>query len=92
MDEQAICVELLAQVERIAREHAAAVKCVRVSLGALSGIEPALLERAYCIARAGTVAEGAELAIERAPPAGGNDLLLLTVDLEPVPGGDRLNA
>jgi len=67
MHELAICQALLARVESIAREYAASVTRVRVSIGPLSGVEPGLLERAYPIACAGTAAEGSELAIERAP-------------------------
>lgn len=67
MHELAVCQELLAQVAGIARRHpAASVSRVRVSVGPLSGIEPALLERAYPVACAGTAAEGSVLAIERA--------------------------
>jgi hydrogenase nickel incorporation protein HypA/HybF len=67
MHELAICQALLAQVEEIARKHAARVMRVRLSIGPLSGVEPGLLERAYPLACAGTVAEGSELAIEAAP-------------------------
>jgi hydrogenase nickel incorporation protein HypA/HybF len=67
MHELAICQALLVQVEGIAREHAATVRRVRVSVGPLSGVDPGLLERAYPLACAGTVAEGSELALESAP-------------------------
>jgi hydrogenase nickel incorporation protein HypA/HybF len=67
MHELAICQELLAQVEAIAREHDARVTRVRVSVGPLSGIEPGLLERAYALACAGTAAEGSELAVDESP-------------------------
>lgn len=89
MHELAICEELLAQVERIAREHTAAVRCVHVRVGLNSGIEPTLLERAYSVACAGTAVEGVRLAIEYAPLANGEDLLLLTVDLDPVWEAER---
>jgi hydrogenase nickel incorporation protein HypA/HybF len=67
MHELAICQALLEQVGTIAREHGASVSRVRLSVGPLSGVEPALLERAYPLACAGTMAEGSELAIELAP-------------------------
>ncbi len=38
-----------------------------VHLGALSGVEPLLLERAFSIARAGTIAESATLTIALLP-------------------------
>jgi hydrogenase nickel incorporation protein HypA/HybF len=67
MHELAICQALLAQVEDIAREHAARVNRVRLAVGPLSGVEPRLLERAYALACAGTAAEGSELDIDDAP-------------------------
>jgi hydrogenase nickel incorporation protein HypA/HybF len=68
MHELSICQALLAEVERIARQHtAASVQRVHVSVGPLSGVDPALLARAYEFACAGTVADGSDLAIEHAP-------------------------
>jgi hydrogenase nickel incorporation protein HypA/HybF len=67
MHELAICQALLEQVEAIARQRAARVARVRVAVGPLSGVEPRLLERAYPLACAGTVAEGSELAIDEVP-------------------------
>jgi len=56
---------MLAQVARIAVEHgASAVTGVVVRIGPLSGVEPALLAQAFPLARAGTVAEHAEMRIE----------------------------
>ena len=67
MHELSICRELLAQVAGIAREHSAQVRRVHLAVGPLSGAEPGLLERAYTIAVAGTVAEGSRLVIDAAP-------------------------
>jgi hydrogenase nickel incorporation protein HypA/HybF len=68
MHELAVCQALLDEVQRIAREkHAERVAAVRVRVGALAGVEPELLRRAYEVARAGTLAEGAALDIEDAP-------------------------
>lgn len=64
MHELSVCLALIEQVDRIARERkAAAVSRIVVELGPLSGVEPALLRRAYPLAAAGTVAEHAELEI-----------------------------
>lgn len=58
---------MLDQVARIARQHrASAVRRIRVRIGPLSGVEPVLLQQAFPLARAGTVAADAELVIEAA--------------------------
>ena len=68
MHELSICQDLIAQVERVAFEHGAkAVDRIVVKVGPLSGVEVPLLEKAYSIACAGTVAEGAELVAESVP-------------------------
>jgi hydrogenase nickel incorporation protein HypA/HybF len=68
MHELAICQALLDQVERVARaQQAERVAAVRVRCGALAGVEPELLHRAYEVARAGTLAEHAALTIEESP-------------------------
>jgi hydrogenase nickel incorporation protein HypA/HybF len=68
MHELAICQALLDEVERVARERQAErVAAVRVRCGALAGVEPELLHRAYEVARAGTLAASAHLTIEEAP-------------------------
>lgn len=65
MHELSVCLSLLREVERIAREHKAArVAKIVVTVGPLSGVEPDLLQNAYPLAVAGTVAEDAELVIE----------------------------
>jgi hydrogenase nickel incorporation protein HypA/HybF len=65
MHELAICQALIEQVERIARDNAAErVVAVVVAIGPLAGVEPKLLEHAYPLAAAGTVAQDAQLVIE----------------------------
>lgn len=66
MHELSVCIALLEQVERIAKERSASnVARIVIKLGPLSGVEPELLLRSYPIAASGTVAEHAELAIDR---------------------------
>jgi hydrogenase nickel incorporation protein HypA/HybF len=66
MHELAVCQALMEQVERIALEQRAdQVVAIHLGIGPLSGVEPGLLEQAFTIARAGTVADRAELRIDR---------------------------
>lgn len=59
---------MLDQVTSIAADHRATqVSRVVVRIGPLAGVEPDLLAAAFPLARAGTVAEAAELVIERLP-------------------------
>lgn len=68
MHELSVCQALLAQVEQVARDNAAhSVDKVVLRIGPLSGVEPRLLQDAFPIARAGTVAAAAELVIEELP-------------------------
>ena len=68
MHELSVCQALIEQVARIARDNdARRVVSIVVTVGPLSGVEPQLLEHAYPIASAGTVAEDARLVIETAP-------------------------
>ena len=68
MHEFSVCQNLLQQVEALARAHGArAVSRIRLQLGPLSGIEAVLLEQAFTVARAGTVANGAMLETESLP-------------------------
>jgi hydrogenase nickel incorporation protein HypA/HybF len=68
MHELAICQALMTQLEQAAAPHEPAViERVVLSVGALSGVEPALLTRAFEVARAGTIAEGASLEIRTGP-------------------------
>lgn len=65
MHELSLCQGLLTQVVAIAAQHhASGVKNIVVRLGPLAGAEPQLLAQAYSLARAGTIAENAELTIE----------------------------
>ncbi len=65
MHELAVCQDLIEQVERIAASRSAnRVTLIKIKAGPLSGIEPALLQQAFSIARAGTVAEDANLEID----------------------------
>jgi hydrogenase nickel incorporation protein HypA/HybF len=66
--ELAVCQGLIDQLEDISRrEQAEKITRVRLRIGPLSGVEPQLLEDAYPIAAAGTVADGATLEIEHQP-------------------------
>lgn len=68
MHEFSICRSLLGQVEALGVEHGARrVTSVKVAVGPLCGVEPGLLERAYLLARCGTVADIAPLIVETLP-------------------------
>ncbi len=68
MHELSVCQSMLRQVSEIARQHDARhVSRVQLRIGALSGVEPDLLKQAFLIASAGTIAEEAQLSIEKLP-------------------------
>ena len=70
MHELAICQALIAQVEDVANSADIKTKKViriLVKIGPLSGAELPLIERAYPMAAAGTMAEGAQLDLEAMP-------------------------
>ena len=68
MHELAVCQALIDQVERVARQNdARRVVSIVITVGPLSGVEPQLLEHAYPLAAAGTIAEHASLVIETVP-------------------------
>ncbi|MFN3867500.1 MAG: hydrogenase maturation nickel metallochaperone HypA [Hyphomicrobiaceae bacterium] len=68
MHELAIAQGLVSEVERVAAEHGAeAADLIVVRIGALAGVEAVLLERAFSVASAGTIAADATLQIEAAP-------------------------
>ena len=68
MHELAICQSLLASVQQTAQDHKAqSVAKITVSIGPLSGVEAALLKRAWTIARAGTLAANASITIKLMP-------------------------
>jgi hydrogenase nickel incorporation protein HypA/HybF len=65
MHELSVCLSLLQEVERVARQNGAgSVERIVVKVGPLSGVEPDLLKSAWPLASAGTIAEKAELHIE----------------------------
>ncbi len=64
MHEYGIVQALLRQVEAEARRReATTVRRVRVRIGALSGVDPELLRRAYESFRAGSICAGADLEV-----------------------------
>jgi hydrogenase nickel incorporation protein HypA/HybF len=66
--ELSVCQALISQLEELAhREMVQRVERVLVGVGPLSGVEPQLLQHAYPLAAAGTLAEDSELAIEDRP-------------------------
>ena len=68
MHELSVCQALIEQVERVARENdASRVVSIVITVGPLSGVEPQLLEHAYPLAAAGTIAENATLTVETVP-------------------------
>lgn len=68
MHELSVCQALIEQVETVAREqNAAQVLLIRLGIGPLSGVEPQLLEQAFFIARAGSIAADAELQVTSLP-------------------------
>lgn len=68
MHELSLCNDLLGQVVAIAAQHKAqSVASITVQIGALSGVEPLLLETAFDLIKAGTVAEQAELIMQASP-------------------------
>lgn len=68
MHELSVCLSLMDQVFAIARErNARRVTRIELTVGPLSGIEIDLLENAWPIASAGTLAETAEFVVEATP-------------------------
>jgi hydrogenase nickel incorporation protein HypA/HybF len=67
MHELSICQAIVAEVERIARQHDAAVASITLKIGPLSGVEAMQLEQVYPLAVAGTVLNRARLVIESVP-------------------------
>lgn len=68
MHELAICQSLVGQLTQLARDrHAVRVTAVVVEVGPLSGVVPALLQQAWPVARAGTVASEADLETRELP-------------------------
>ena len=68
MHELAVCQALMEQVESIAlAERADHIVSIHLGIGPLAGVEPRLLEQAFFIARAGGIADDADLVIESLP-------------------------
>jgi hydrogenase nickel incorporation protein HypA/HybF len=68
MHELAICQALIGEVAQVARsQHAASVSDIFVSVGPLSGVEGVLMQNAFPIAAAGTVANKARLHLQATP-------------------------
>ena len=68
MHELAICQSLIGAVEKAAAaEGGGDVTAILVAIGPLSNVEPSLLERAFSLAREGTIANKAQLQIETMP-------------------------
>lgn len=68
MHELSVCQNIIDQVSRIAAEHqSSVVEKIYLQIGPLSGVEPDLLQSAFPIARAESVASHAELVIKLAP-------------------------
>jgi hydrogenase nickel incorporation protein HypA/HybF len=66
MHELSICQALMEQVERVAAEQRARrIVSVTLRIGPLAGVEPALLESAFPLASAGTLAADSRLVVER---------------------------
>jgi hydrogenase nickel incorporation protein HypA/HybF len=65
MHELSVCQAMLRQVDEIAsREQAKEVNRIVIRIGPLSGVVPDLLQQAFTIARAGTIAASADLVTE----------------------------
>ena len=68
MHELSLCDDLLSQVVAIAAQNKAqSVASITVRIGALAGVEPLLLDSAFDLIKAGTVAEHAQLIMESSP-------------------------
>ena len=68
MHELSLCDDLLGQVVTIAKQNnARSVESITVQIGALSGVEPVLLDSAFSMIKVGTVAEQAQLIMQTLP-------------------------
>lgn len=68
MHELSVCQGMLDQVDAIAlQQQATRVTRITLRIGPLSGVEPALLQQAFSLARAGGVSSQATLVIESLP-------------------------
>jgi len=68
MHELSICQSLLSQLEALAAQHhSTQIYQVRLQIGPLAGIDTKLLQHAFPLAVAGTIAQYAQLHIEQSP-------------------------
>ncbi|WP_416139599.1 hydrogenase maturation nickel metallochaperone HypA [Halomonas sp. HK25] len=68
MHELSLCRSLVRQASRVAAEHGApCIRCVRVRIGPLSGVEAELMREAFPLASRHTPAEGAQLEMTTSP-------------------------
>jgi len=68
MHELSVCQSIIDQVTRVAEQHrGTCVEKIYLQVGPLSGIEPRLLQSAFPLARANSVASHAELIINTLP-------------------------
>ena len=68
MHEYSLMLALMERVEQeAASRRAVAVHRVRIRIGALSGVEPDLLESAFSIVRVATICQNAAIEITRVP-------------------------
>ena len=68
MHEMSLCDDLLSQVVTIAKNNnALSVESITIQIGALSGVEPVLLDSAFSMIKVGTVAEHAQLIMQTLP-------------------------
>lgn len=65
MHELSVCGALIEQVSALAAQRGAAlVRRITIEVGPLSGVDPLLLQAAFCVLRAGSCAAEADLAID----------------------------
>ncbi len=68
MHELSICQAIIKQAVTVARQHGArAISKIELAIGPLAGVDIQLLQHAFPLARAGTMAENAELHAEALP-------------------------
>lgn len=83
MHESSLIADLIAKVERAARENGATrVLAVEISMGALEPAGPDHLREHFEAAAPGTMLEGAELRITTNPEPLSSGILLQSVELE----------
>jgi len=68
MHELSVCQSIIDQVTRVAKDHeGSVVEKIYLQIGPLSGVEPDLLQYAFPLARANSIASHAELVIKSVP-------------------------